>query len=71
MNTIMMSQSNLDEIDFMSDSLSMFGDVNNTARDDGIVRYGSLVLNIPPKASKLPHTRELIYLGWTSMLTEC
>lgn len=54
MNTIMMSQSNLDEIDFMSDSLSMFGDVNNTARDDGIVRYGSLVLNIPPKASKPP-----------------
>ena len=44
---------NLDEIDFMSDSLSMFGDVNGANRDDGVVRYGPLVLNIPPKASTL------------------
>ena len=56
----------LDDIDFMSDSLSMFGDDalnGGSTRDDGLVRYGHLVLNVPPKASKLLGTSNLT--NWT------
>ena len=42
----------LQDIDILSDSLSFFGeDYASQLQDDGLVRYGDVVLNIPAKAS--------------------
>ena len=35
----------------MSDSLSLLGEDPASFHDDGLVKYGDLVLNIAPKAS--------------------
>ena len=49
-----------EDIDIMSDSLSLLGEDPASFHDDGLVKYGDLVLNIAPKASHfytLPNMR--------------
>ena len=41
-----------EDIDIMSDSLSFLGEDVSELEGDGEVRYGELILRIPPKASK-------------------
>lgn len=51
-----MSISSLDlqDIDILSDSLSLMGeDYAASTHDDGTVRYGEIVLNIAPKEGKV------------------
>ena len=54
------SSIDLQDIDIMSDSLSLLGEDPASFHDDGLVKYGDLVLNIAPKASHfytLPNMR--------------
>ncbi|KAI5122633.1 hypothetical protein M0805_008719 [Coniferiporia weirii] len=48
-----LSSINVEDIDIMSDSLSLLGEDVSGLQDDGLVKYGELVLNIAPKAVTL------------------
>ena len=49
------------DIDILSDSLSLLGEDVDSLNDDGTVRYGDIVLNIAAKASL---TLSLIFTSW-------
>lgn len=51
----------LQDVDILSDSLSLMGD-HSSVQDDGLVRYGDLVLNIAAKASIYSLFSVLCYL---------
>ena len=58
------SSIDLQDIDIMSDSLSFLGEDVSELEGDGEVRYGELILKIPPKASKCFAK----LLAWTSTI---